>query len=112
MKQLPSHARVVIIGGGMVGCHLPTPGRMTLAPLLSPKGRLYGDLSLACLDPETCHIFGSGAAREMHRRWIESHLPENGVTYRNRSDELHGIAIAGPRSRELLSRLMRTIPFQ
>jgi dimethylglycine dehydrogenase len=41
----------------------------------------------------------------MHRRWFEMHLPDRGVEYRNRTDALHGIAIAGPRSRELLSRL-------
>jgi len=29
------------------------------------------------------------------------------VSYRNRTDELHGLAIAGPKSRELLSRLTR-----
>lgn len=84
---------------------VPKPGRMALSPLLTPKGKLYGDLSIGCLDPQTYCIFGSGAAQEMHRRWIGQHLPESGVAYRNRSDELHGIAIAGPNARELLSRM-------
>jgi dimethylglycine dehydrogenase len=43
----------------------------------------------------------------MHRRWFDMHMPDSGVNYRNRSDELHGIAISGPRSRELLSRITR-----
>jgi dimethylglycine dehydrogenase len=34
-------------------------------------------------------------------------LPETGVTYRNMSDALHGIALSGPNSRELLSRITR-----
>ena len=75
--------------------------------MLTPKGKLYGDLTVACLDEETFYLFGSGAAQEMHRRWIEQHLPDQGVAYRNRSDELHGLAIAGPNARELLSRITR-----
>jgi dimethylglycine dehydrogenase len=43
----------------------------------------------------------------MHRRWFESKLGDARVSYANVSDRLHGFAIAGPRSRELLSRLTR-----
>jgi dimethylglycine dehydrogenase len=86
---------------------LPREGRLALTPLLTPKGKLYGDLTVARLGDERFLVFGSGAAQEMHRRWFELHLPERGVAYRNRSDELHGISIAGPRSRELLARLTR-----
>ena len=52
-------------------------------------------------------VFGSGAVQEMHRRWFEKYLPENGVTYRNRSDDYHGLAISGPKSRELISKISR-----
>ncbi|HEX9771119.1 MAG TPA: FAD-dependent oxidoreductase [Kiloniellales bacterium] len=86
---------------------LPRQGRLALTPLLTPKGKLYGDLTVARLGDERFVVFGSGAAQEMHRRWFERHLPEGGVRYRNRSDELHGIQVAGPRSRELLARLTR-----
>ena len=86
---------------------LPQPGRLSLTPMLTPKGKLYGDLTVACLDEESFYLFGSGAAQEMHRRWFEQHLPDRGVAYRNRSDELHGMAIAGPNARELLSRITR-----
>ena len=72
--------------------------------MLTPKGRLYGELRSPASPTIQLHAVGSGAAQEMHRRWFEQHLPEEGVTYRNVCDQLHGIAIAGPRSRELLSR--------
>lgn len=52
-------------------------------------------------------VFGSGAMQEAHRRWFERWLPGGGVQYRNATDEWHGIAISGPRSRELLSALVR-----
>ncbi len=86
---------------------IPKPGRLSLTPMLTPKGKLYGDLTVACLGPERFMLFGSGAAQEMHRRWFEDHLPEHGVAYRNRSDEFHGMAIAGPHSRRLLERITR-----
>ena len=86
---------------------LPAEGRLNLTPMLTPKGKLYGDLTVARLDGGAFCLFGSGAAQDMHRRWFERHLPESGVTYRNRSDELHGIALSGPRSHELLARITR-----
>ena len=52
-------------------------------------------------------MFGSGGMQEAHRRWFERHLPGSGVTYRNVTDEFHGIDISGPRSRELLAAMSR-----
>jgi len=86
---------------------IPKPGRIILTPMLTPKGKLYGDLTVACLNEEKFMIFGSGAAQEMHRRWFEKFLPKNDVNYKNRSDDFHGIAISGPNSRKLLSKICR-----
>jgi len=86
---------------------MPKPGRVALTPMLTPRGKLYGDLTVACLSDEHFMLFGSGAMQEAHRRWFEQNLPAQGVSYRNMTDELHGIAIAGPRSRELLAALCR-----
>lgn len=91
----------------MLAGRVPAPGRLALTPMLTPKGKLYGDLTVSCLDDDTFMLFGSGAAQNMHRRWFERHLPDQGVAYRNRSDDFHGIAISGPHSRTLLSRLCR-----
>jgi dimethylglycine dehydrogenase len=86
---------------------LPKVGRLVLSPILTPKGKLYGDLTIGRLAEDRFFVFGSGTAQNMHRRWFEQHLPESGVTYRNRTDRLHGLSIAGPNSRELLARLCR-----
>jgi dimethylglycine dehydrogenase len=75
--------------------------------MLSPKGKLLGDLTVACLSEGHFMLFGSGAVQDAHRRWFEMNLPESGVSYRNASDDWHGIAISGPASRELLSRITR-----
>ena len=87
--------------------NIPKSGRIVLTPMLTHKGKLYGDLTVACLNENKFMLFGSGAAQEMHRRWFEKFLPKNGVTYKNRSDDFHGIAIAGPNSRKLLSKICR-----
>ncbi|MSP83135.1 MAG: FAD-dependent oxidoreductase [Alphaproteobacteria bacterium] len=84
---------------------LPGPGRLALTPMLSPKGRLYGDLTVGRLDDDRFMIFGSGGAQSVHMRWFLKHLPASGVALRNRGMELHGLAISGPRSRELLAKL-------
>ena len=87
---------------------LPDVGQMRLAPLLSPSGRLLGDLSVAKLSESRFFIVGSGAAQMAHMRWFVKHLPDGGgVSVCNRSESLHGIAIAGPKARELLARLTR-----
>jgi len=75
--------------------------------MLTYRGKLYGDLSVACIRDDEFIVFGSGAAQEMHRRWFESHINKFDVKYLNRSDDFHGIAIAGPKSRKLFQKLVR-----
>ncbi|MEQ8394476.1 FAD-dependent oxidoreductase [Thalassobaculum sp.] len=84
---------------------LPRPGRMALSPMLSPKGRLLGDLTVSRLSDDRFLIVGSAAAQEVHQRWFADHAPASGVSLRNRTRELAGFAIAGPNSRALLARL-------
>lgn len=91
----------------MLAGRLPKPGRVALSPMLTPKGKLYGDLTVTCLSEDRFLLLGSGAAQEMHRRWFERHLPDTGVSYRNASDALHGVAVSGPNSRALLERVTR-----
>lgn len=86
--------------------YVPKPGRLALTPMLTPKGKLYGDLTVACLTEDHFMLFGSGAMQEAHRRWFEKDLPED-VSYDNVSDDWHGIALSGPKSRALLQRISR-----
>ncbi|HYB10153.1 MAG TPA: FAD-dependent oxidoreductase [Alphaproteobacteria bacterium] len=88
--------------------HMPRLGRMALAPMLNPDGKLIGDFTVAKERAERFYIFGSGIAEEYHMRWFEAHLPEKGVAIKSLRTELVGLAIAGPKSRLLLERLTRT----
>ncbi|MEM0977087.1 MAG: FAD-dependent oxidoreductase [Pseudomonadota bacterium] len=90
----------------MLAGYVPKPGRLTLTPMLTESGKLYGDLTVACFSEEHFMLFGSGAMQEAHRRWFEKSLPDD-VSYANVSDDWHGIALSGPKSRDLLAAITR-----
>lgn len=82
---------------------LPKPGRARLAPMLSPEGRLKGDLTLFNWGDGSWWIMGSYYLRQWHLRWFEDHAGD-GVTLRDISDATVGFAVTGPRAREILQR--------
>ncbi len=86
---------------------IPHPGRLTLTPMLSPKGRLIGDFTVTCLDEHRFQLTASYGAQAFHMRWFEQHLPKTGVTIENVSTRRIGFQIAGPRARDLLARSTR-----
>ena len=81
---------------------IPVAGRMSLTPMLSPKGRLMGDFTVSCLDENNFQLTASYGAQEIHYRWFMKNL-KGDVRVRNVSDRRTGFQIAGPKSRELLS---------
>ena len=85
---------------------VPGVGRITLTPMLSPNGKLIGDFTISRLGPERFQLTASFGAQAYHLRWFWQHLPEDGsVALRNVTLERIGFQIAGPKSRELLSRI-------
>jgi dimethylglycine dehydrogenase len=86
---------------------IPAPGRIGIAPMLNPAGRIMGDLSIACLAEDRFLVVGSGFAEEFHLRWFASTSPPADAFVRPASSTLCGFSLAGPRSRELLQRLVR-----
>jgi dimethylglycine dehydrogenase len=86
---------------------IPEPGRLRLAPMLNPAGRIVGDLSMACIAPDRYLIIGSGFAEEFHMRWFAFSAPPPNVSVRSCASTLTGFAIAGPKARELLAPLVR-----
>jgi len=84
---------------------LPPLGRMRLAPMLSPGGKLMGDLSVARLGADRFWLVGSYYLQEWHLRWFRDHLPPAGVRLDNLSESWLGFSLSGPRAREILARL-------
>ena len=80
---------------------IPKPGRLSLTPMLSPKGRLIGDFTVSCLSDEAFQLTASFSAQAVHMRWFERHEAPD-VRVENISDRLNGFQIAGPKAREVL----------
>jgi len=87
---------------------LPEIGRVRLTPMLANSGRLMGDLTTFRLAEDRFLIFGSGYLQAWHMRWFAEHLSGPGCDVRNVTEDYGGIALFGPRSRELLRRTART----
>ncbi len=80
---------------------VPKPGRMTLTPMLSPKGKLLGDFTISCLTEEWFQLTASYGYQTIHQRWFDRHAAD-GVSVRNVSDQMTGFQIAGPRATDVL----------
>ncbi|WP_298803047.1 FAD-dependent oxidoreductase, partial [uncultured Lentibacter sp.] len=85
---------------------VPQPGRLSLTPMLSPKGRLIGDFTISCLGEEAFQLTASYGSQAYHMRWFEQNEME-GVTVENVSDKLNGFQIAGPKARDVLAACTR-----
>ena len=81
---------------------IPPPGRVALAPMLSPRGRLLGDFSVSCMRENDFLLIASYSAQTVHQRWFEAHA-DSGVQLENVSDRLTGFQVAGPASREIVA---------
>jgi dimethylglycine dehydrogenase len=114
LYETTNYGKYEVVGRGarawldrVFACRIPRPGRIALAPMLNPAGRIMGDLSMACLTEDRFLIIGSGFAEEFHLRWFSLAEPPADVFVRSVASTLAGVSIAGPRSRELLQRLVR-----
>lgn len=114
--DLSGFARYRVAGPGagafldrLVASRLPEPGQVRLAPMLSPSGRLMGDLTLTCWQEDEYWVIGSYYLREWHMRWFVEHLPRTGVVVDDISSSWAGVAVIGPRSTELLAGLVSRV---
>ncbi len=85
---------------------IPKPGRLSLTPMLSHKGRLIGDFTVSCLSDTAFQLTASYGAQAFHMRWFEKNEME-GVLVKNVSDRLTGFQIAGPKARDVLQACTR-----
>ena len=83
---------------------LPKPGKAALAPMLSPEGKLKGDLTVFNWGDGVWWIMGSYYLRQWHMRWFNDHL-DDGVVVRDLGEEMVGFSLSGPKSKEVITRL-------
>lgn len=80
-------------------------GRTCLTPLLSLRGGIAGDFTVARLSDERLFMIGSGIAEDYHLRIFENFLPADGVDFNCVTDAMAGVNIAGPNARLLFEKL-------
>jgi dimethylglycine dehydrogenase len=109
------YARYEVTGPGagawidhLVASRMPSVGRIRLAPMLAPSGRLMGDLTVTRLDTDRYWLVGSYYLQEWHLRWFRDHLPATGVRIENLSESWLGFSLSGPRSREILGKMTQS----
>ncbi len=85
---------------------IPKPGRVSLTPMLSHKGKLIGDFTVSCLGDDLFHLTASYGSQAFHMRWFLQNQ-DRGVGIENISDRLNGFQIAGPKATEVLSACTR-----
>ncbi|WP_300029771.1 FAD-dependent oxidoreductase [uncultured Roseobacter sp.] len=81
---------------------VPAPGRLSLTPMLSERGRLIGDFTISCLSEADFRLTASYGAQAFHMRWFEQY-PSPNVRVENISDTVTGFQIAGPHARDVLA---------
>jgi dimethylglycine dehydrogenase len=85
---------------------VPPVGKIALSAMLSPKGKIIGDFTMARLADARIMLTASYSAQAFHMRWFLHHLPEDGsVKISNVSLDRIGFQIAGPNARDLLGRV-------
>ncbi|MBT7615580.1 MAG: FAD-dependent oxidoreductase [Rhodospirillaceae bacterium] len=91
----------------IMAARMPGEGRLTLAPMLNPAGRLVGDFTVAKIGPESFRVNASYGAQDYHMRLFLDLLPESGVTVTNVSRDQIGFQLAGPNARKVLEKVTR-----
>ena len=80
---------------------IPQAGRLSLTPMLSPKGKLIGDFTVSCIREGLFQLTASYGSQAYHQRWFEQNMA-SGVMLQNISDQRTGFQVAGPKAAEVL----------
>ncbi|MEL6801175.1 MAG: FAD-dependent oxidoreductase [Pseudomonadota bacterium] len=80
-------------------------GRSCLTPLIGKRGGVAGDFTVTRLAEDEFLIIGSGMAERFHQRFFSEIPLPDGTTFTSETEAICGFNLAGPRARDLLSRL-------
>lgn len=84
---------------------LPKPGRVRLAYMLTPKGCIWSEATIARLGEDRFLLCGPTLAIDRDFDWLSAHLPESGVRLTKGHAHDAALMVMGPKSRDLLAAL-------
>ncbi|XP_035214869.1 dimethylglycine dehydrogenase, mitochondrial-like [Stegodyphus dumicola] len=88
---------------------LPKLGRTNISHLLTPKGKVYAELTVTRMAEDHFFLI-TGSGSEIHDlRWLQEHasLWNNNVEFQNITDEMACLSVVGPLSRNVLAKLTK-----
>ena len=94
---------------GLVANRLPRQGRVGLCHALNSRGGVHSEFTIHREAPDRYYLVSAGAFQRLDHDWLRRQMPDDGsVRFENLSAAMGVLVVAGPRSRELLSRVCDT----
>uniref|UniRef100_T1J2V2 Dimethylglycine dehydrogenase n=1 Tax=Strigamia maritima TaxID=126957 RepID=T1J2V2_STRMM len=87
--------------------NIPKVGCTNVSHIITPRGKIYGELTVTCVEPDLFFCI-TGAGSELHDlRWLEDRMKffKGQVKINNVTEDIACLSIAGPKSRSLLSKV-------
>ncbi len=84
---------------------LPEVGRVRLSYLLTPKGRIWSEATIARLAEDRFLLCGPTLAVDRDYDWLAEHLPDNGVSLTQGHPHDAALLLMGPKARAVLANL-------
>lgn len=85
---------------------IPKPGRVRLNYMLTPKGHIWSEATIARLDADSFLLCGPTLADLRDFDWLNEHMPKDGDIALSRGSEFDAaLMVMGPKSRDVLSGL-------
>jgi dimethylglycine dehydrogenase len=82
------------------------PGRLGLCHALNSRGGVHSEFTVLREASGSFYLVSAGAYQRLDHDWIRKHLPDDGsVVFQNLTGAMGVLVLAGPKSRELLSRV-------
>jgi len=84
---------------------VPKPGRIKLSYLLTPKGHIWSEATITCLEENRFLLCGPTVAIERDFDWLQAGLPEHSVKLSKGYERDGALLLMGARSRDVLTTL-------
>ncbi len=99
----PDAARVL---DSMMTNKVPNVGRVGLSYLLTPSGRIEGELTVTRLADDHLYLVSAAVGEQKDREYVETHWPAGAdAELRTVSNDFGVVNVTGPRARDLLARV-------
>jgi len=110
--DLPGFSRFRLSGpaardwlGRMIAGKVPAPGRIGLGYFADDKGRIVTEMSIMCLADDLFFLITAAVAQLHDLEWLRRHLPPEGVTITDVTEDFACQILTGPNSRAILAQV-------